>query len=196
MQEQTSKILSKSANDIIKALNSLKQVSSNIEEMSNEVTNLDYQISEREAKLKEMEVRTKEMERQLMVELDLKVKEGMIQHLNSFLTATGSVAIDKQEYNDLLDLKRDYQVNLNEEKKRITEELHSKYIAEQNLKIAQINAERAEDKAKLSTLETRLVDATKAAETWREQLEAERAASVERQKASSIGTINVSGAGK
>lgn len=196
MQEQTSKVLSKGANDLVKALNSLKQASTSIEAMSEEVSNLDYQISEKEKSLKQLEVNMREMERQAMLELDMKVKEGMSKHIDSFLHSTDRVAVDFEEYKSLKETKTEFNSLLATERKKITDELNAKYLSELNLKLAQINAERAEDKAALKTLETRLADSQKAADMWRTQLESEREASVERSKASSVGTINVSGSGK
>lgn len=196
MTEKTTKILSKSATDVVKALNLMKQMSSNVEAMAEEVSNLDWQIAEKEDRLQKLSVEQAEAERTALVELDLKVKEGMKNHVGQFLGTLGQVAIDKDRFNTLLEIEQNFENKLESEKNSITKTIRDEYSNQLNLKIAQINAERADDKAALKNLEARLADAQSNANMWKTQLEDERKASVERAKANAIGTVSISGNGK
>lgn len=192
MNEQ--KVLSKGATDMVKAINLLRSSTLGLEAMKNELTNIDYELTEKRVELDKLTVALDETERQRLIDIDLKAREKMTSHIDAFLLETNRISMNKERYEHLLNL----DLKFEDEVRKITSESNnrarSEYTNALALKEAEFKAKEAENNAQLKSYEGQLVAAKNEAKMWQDQLNSERAASIERAKASSIGSVNISGA--
>lgn len=189
MNEQ--KVLSKGATDMVKAINLLKSSTTGLEEMKNELISIDYDLTAKRAELEKLNIELDERERSRLVEIDIKAKERIVQHIDNFLAETNRISVTKDRYDYLFNLGADFDKKLNEKLNAETSKIRAEFNNTLNLKESDFKFREAENAATINSLTSQLASARNEAKVWQDQLTSEREASIERAKASSIGSVNI-----
>ena len=161
---------------------------------------LSLQVANKETQIADLDVQYAEKARQKEVELELNFKANSERVVNDFLNANGKTAISKSDLaalqKELTDTKAHAE---NETKKAVaaaTATLKTQYESDIKLMHSENKAVAAENASKIGTLTEKNQFLEAQVTKLYQQLDAERAASIERAKAGSVGSINVTGAGK
>lgn len=193
-------VLGQAAQEIKKAAAELKSASDTINDLITKSEDLSLQVANKETQIAELDVQFAEKARQKEVELDLNFKANSERVVNTYLAENGKVAIAKKDLDTLQKELNDTKANAEAETKKavatVSATLKSQYESDIKLMQSENKAVAAQNAAKLEAL----VDTNKRLEDQVtmlvNQLNAERTASIERAKASSVGSINVTGTGK
>jgi len=188
-------VLGQAAQQISKAVSELTSATETIKELTSKSDDLSLQVANKEEQIASLEVEYKEKERQLDVQLDLNFKSNSDRVVTEFLNSNGKVAISKTDLANLQKELADTKANAEAETKKavaqVASSLKSQYENDIRFLQSENKATAAENASKIATLADK--NAFLEAQTTKLflQLEAERAAGVERAKAGSIGQITV-----
>jgi hypothetical protein len=160
---------------------------------------LSLQIANKEAKIDELTIAYTEKERQAQLDLSLRMKEQTETVVLEYLNANQKTAIPTTELNglrsELEKLKADFTKEVNSQVGKAEAISKNHYEQALKLKDAEFSAKEATNTAENKSLQNRVAFLEDQVEMWKGQLEAERDASVQRAKASSVGAINVAPSG-
>ena len=198
--QSTEIVLGQAAQQIAKGVSELKSASETIAQLVQASEDLSLQVANKEAQIAELDVQYGEKARQKEVELELNFKANSERVVNEFLTANGKTSITKSDLANLQKELADTKANADAETKKAvaaaTATLKSQYESEIKLMQSENKAVAAENASKIGTLTEKNQFLEAQVTKLYQQLDAERAASIERAKAGSVGSINVTGAGK
>jgi hypothetical protein len=193
-------VLGQAAQQITKAVAELNNATSTINQLTNKAEELTLLVANKEDAIKALEVEFTEKERQLKVDLDLSFKANTDRVVNEYLTSVNQVSISGTELKtlraELEDAKTNVEAQIKREISSVASTLKTQYENEIKLIHSENKAIAAENAAKIGTLATQNKFLEEQVTKLYLQLDAERAAGIERAKAGSVGSINVSGQGK
>lgn len=193
-------VLGQAAQQITKAVAELNNATATVNQLTNKAEELTLLVANKEEAIKALEVEFTEKERQLKVDLDLSFKANTDRVVNEYLTSVNKVAVSASELNtlrsELEEAKSNTDAQIKREVSTVASSLKSQYENEIKLIHSENKAIAAENAAKIGTLATQNKFLEEQVTKLYLQLDAERAAGIERAKAGSVGSINVSGQGK
>lgn len=193
-------VLGQAAQQIAKAVSELNTATSTVGKLVSQAEELTLQVANKESQIADLEVQYAEKARQAEVEFDLNVKANAERVVTDWLRTNGKVSISSEELSslqkELADTKANTEAEVKKQVAQATATLKSHYENEIRLIHSENKAIAAENAAKIGTLATQNKFLEEQVTKLYLQLDAERAAGIERAKAGSVGTINVSGQGK
>lgn len=193
-------VLGQAAQQIAKAVSELNAATSTVGQLVTQAEELTLQVANKETQISDLEVQYAEKARQAEVEFDLNVKANAERVVTDWLRTNGKVSISSEELSslqrELADTKANTEAEVKKQVAQATATLKSSYENEVRLIHAENKAIAAENAAKIGTLATQNKFLEEQVTKLYLQLDAERAAGIERAKAGSVGSINVSGQGK
>jgi len=193
-------VLGQAAQQITKAVSELASATNTINKMVEQAEELTLQVANKEEAIISLDVAFAEKERQLKVDLDLSFRANTDRVVNEYLTSVGKTVIPASELNSLRkeldEAKSNTEGLIKREVATVVSSLKSQYENEIKLIHSENKAIAAENAAKIGTLANQNEFLSEQVTKLYLQLDAERAAGIERAKAGSVGSINVSGQGK
>ena len=198
--QSTEIVLGQAAQQIAKGVSELKSASETIAQLVQASEDLSLQVANKEEAIAALDVQFAEKARQKEVELELNFKANSERVVNEFLTANGKTSISKTDLAAIQKELADTKANADAETKKAvaaaTATLKAQYESDIKLMQSENKAVAAENASKIGTLTEKNQFLEAQVTKLYQQLDAERAASIERAKAGSVGSINVTGAGK
>jgi hypothetical protein len=193
-------VLGQAAQQITKAVAELNNATASVNQLTSKAEELTLLVANKEEAIKALEVEFTEKERQLKVDLDLSFKANTDRVVNEYLSSVNKVAVSASELSalksDLEEARTNTEAQVKREVATVASTLKSQYENEIKLIHSENKAIAAENAAKIGTLATQNKFLEEQVTKLYLQLDAERAAGIERAKAGSVGSINVSGQGK
>jgi hypothetical protein len=196
----TEVVLGKAAQQIAKAVSELNAATESVNQLASKTEDLTLQVANKEEAIAALEVEYNERKRQSEVDLELTMRSSAEKLVNEHLTSNGYVSISANELNslrsELEQTKTTTEAQIKKEVATVASTLKSQYENEIKLIQSENKAISAENAAKIGTLATQNKFLEDQVTKLYLQLDAERAAGIERAKAGSVGSINVAPAGK
>ena len=194
----TDAILGQGAASITKAVSELKNAATAIEKLVTDSEQLTLEVSSKQEQIDSLEVQFTEKLRQAELDLDLKVKANEDSVASTILSKTGKIAVKREDYQalttELAAVKSGQEQVIKAAEGKAEGMAKSKYDSETKLLQAQFEAKSASEKAQISSLTEKVSFLEVQIAKWENALASERQASVERAKASAIGSVNVTSA--
>ncbi len=189
------------------AVGELKKVIANVETATEKIADLAAEaekqqgiIAQREDQIKELDVTFAETKRQKEVQMAVELKENEKKTVDGILEKQSLVAVDKASYakftSDLETIKADASKDAQKEIHAATGSMKKQHENEIALMKAGFEKDQASTTAQLAQTAEQIKFLQEQVNMWKGALDAERSAGVERAKASSIGTVSITGAGK
>lgn len=196
----TEVVLGQAAAQIAKAVNELKAATATVSTLSDQSEQLTMLVANKEEAISALEVEYTEKRRQADVELDLSFRANQERVVNQWLTSNGYTSIATSELttlrSDLDTARTNTEATVKKEVASVVSTLKTQYDNEIKLIHAENKAIAAENAAKIGTLATQNKFLEEQVTKLYLQLDAERAAGIERAKAGSVGSINVTPSNK
>lgn len=193
-------ILGQAAQHITKAVSELNTAVETVRTLTSQSEELTLHVASKEAQIAELDIQYAEKARQADVDLDLSMKANTERVVNAYLSSTGKVAVTSADWSGLQKELSDVRSNADAETKKAvaqaTSALKNQYENDIKLLHSENKAVAAENASKIGVLAEKNKFLEEQVTKLYSQLDAERHASIERAKAGSVGSINVSGAGK
>lgn len=193
-------VLGKAAQQIAKAVNELNNTTATITTLVDQVEDLQLQISNKEESIEALGIHFKEKERQLEVELDLNFKASTEKVVEEYLKSKNKVSVDSKDLHELRveleNSKKEFNDAVSKEVMSVRTDLTNKFINDSKLLLAENKAIEAQNVAKIENLTSQNEFLEGQVAKLYEQMDDERKASIERAKASSVGSINVTPQGR
>ena len=188
-------VFGQAAQQINKAVTELGNATSTINQLVSQVEELTLQISNKEAQIAELEVQYAEKARQAEVDFNLNIKANQERVVNEILRSNGMESISSAELKALRQELEATKANTDAEiKKQVAAATNAmKTTFENDLRFIQSEnkAVAAENASKIGVLAEKNKFLEDQVTKLYLQLDAERAAGIERAKAGSIGNITV-----
>lgn len=190
----TESIIGAASNKMVSATKALNDAVNNALKLTATMDEQALKIADNEEKLQNLQIEYANKRTQQRIDLDLAFKADQKEFVQKYLDANELVCVNEKEYNSVISQAREWQ-------EKFDEKVHvevgkargaAQRDAENEKKLLEANyqAKEAQNLARIQNLESQLAFATKQAETWEKQLNAERQASIERSKSQSA-TVNV-----
>jgi len=196
----TEVVLGQAAAQIAKAVNELKAATATVSTLSDQSEQLTMLVANKEEAISALEVEYAEKRRQADVELDLSFRANQERVVTQWLTSNGYTSIATSELttlrSDLDTARTNTEATVKKEVATIVATLKTQYENEIKLIHSENKAVAAENAAKIGTLATQNKFLEEQVTKLYLQLDAERAAGIERAKAGSVGSINVTPSNK
>lgn len=188
-------VLGQAAQQIAKGVSELKSASETISQLVKASEDLSLQVANKETQIADLDIQFGEKARQKEVELDLNFKASQDRVVTNYLTENGKVAISKTDLanlqKELADTKANAEAVTKKEVAIVASTLKSQYENEIKLIQSENNTKSVENASKIGTLTEKAAFLETQVAKLYQQLDAERAAGIERAKAGSVGSINV-----
>jgi hypothetical protein len=188
-------VLGHAAQQIAKGVSELNSASATIAKLVQASEDLSLQVANKETQIADLDVQYGEKARQKEVELDLNFKASQDRVVTNYLTENGKVAISKTDLanlqKELADTKANAEAVTKKEVAIVSSSLKSQYENEIKLIQSENNTKSVENASKIGTLTEKAAFLETQVAKLYQQLDAERAAGIERAKAGSVGSINV-----
>lgn len=192
----TELVLGQAAQNITKAVTELNTAITSVNKLGELVEGLSLQVANKEEAIVALDVQYAEKERQLQVELDVNFKENTDRVVSAYLTEVGKVAILKSDYlslqKELADTKAGAETETKKQVAIVSSSMKSQHENEIKLIHSENQNKTIENSAKIGALGEKNTFLEQQVTKLYLQLDAERAAGIERAKAGSVGSINVS----
>lgn len=192
---KTEAIIGAASNKLVSATKNLSDAVAQALKLVETADEQALKIADNEEKLSNLQTDYANKKTQMEIDLGLEFKAGQAGFANRYLQDNGLVAVSRTENEKL---KQDYQALQTEFDTKVNAEIgKAKGMAESQAKSnaalldAQYQAKEAGNLAQIRNLESQLASVKEWNQTLQGQLNAERTASVDRAKASSVGSINV-----
>ena len=191
----TELVMGKAAQDLHKAVAEALKATEGLNTLVEESENLALKIANQESRIEELEIAFSEKERQMILDLELKMKGRTEETVQSYLANNRQRSISIEEFNQMEAKIKDADATLAKtvaaETAKVRNEESSKFNNELKLKEAQFAANEAKNNASISVLEGKVEFLEAQNKQLLDQINAERQASIERARAVAIGTLNV-----
>ena len=191
----TEVVMGKAAQDLHKAVAEALKATDGLKTMVEESENLALKIANQEDRIDELDVIFSEKERQLVLDLELKMKGRTEETVQAYLTNNRQRSISIEDFNQMEAKIKDADATLAKtvaaETAKVRNEESSRFTNELKLKEAQFAANEAKNNASISVLEGKVEFLEAQNRQLLDQINAERQASIERARAGAIGTLNV-----
>jgi hypothetical protein len=188
-------VFGQAAQQINKAVSELGNATSTINQLVSQGEELTLQISNKEAQIAELEVQYTEKSRQAEVDFNLSIKANQERVVNEILRNTGMESISSAELKGLRQELETTKAGTDAEIKKqvavVTNSLKSQFENDLRFIQSENKAVAAENASKIGTLMEKNKFLEEQVTKLYQQLDAERAAGIERAKAGSIGNITV-----
>ena len=188
-------VFGQEAQQINKAVSELGNATSTINQLVSQGEELTLQISNKEAQISELEVQYTEKSRQAEVDFNLSIKANQERVVNEILRNTGMESISSAELKSLRQELETTKAGVDAEIKKqvavVTNSLKSQFENDLRFIQSENKAVAAENASKIGTLMEKNKFLEEQVTKLYQQLDAERAAGIERAKAGSIGNITV-----
>jgi hypothetical protein len=190
-------VLGQAAQQITKAVNELNNATSTVNQLASRAEELTLQVANKEEAIQNLTIEYGERERQLSVNMELSFKANTNKVVNEHLASINSVSIPTSELtqlrSDLSEARSNTETQVKREVTEIATKLKTQYENEIKLIHSENKAIAAENAAKMGSLSSQNTFLEGQVVKLYAQLDAERNAGIERAKAGSVGSINVSG---
>lgn len=190
-------VLGQAAQQISKAVNELNNATQTVNQLASRAEELTLQVANKEEAIQSLTIEYGERERQLNVNMELSFKANTNKVVNEHLASINSVSIPSSELNqlrsDLSEARSNTEAQVKREVTEIATKLKTQYENEIKLIHSENKAIAAENAAKMGSLSSQNTFLEGQVVKLYAQLDAERNAGIERAKAGSVGSINVSG---
>lgn len=191
----TEAILGQAAQQMIKATSEMNSAAATLAKLASQSDDLTLLVANKEDQIAALEIEYAEKARQAKVDLEVSMKANTESVVNSYLTDNGKVAVTKTELTALTKELADTKAGAEAETKKqviiVSSTLTTQYANDKRFVEAENKAVGAENAAKLSALIQNEKNLQEQVTKLYLQLDAERAAGIERAKAASVGNINV-----
>lgn len=188
-------VFGQAAQQINKAVNELNNATKTVTQLVGQIDDLTLQVSNKEAQIAELSVQYAEKARQAEVEFELNMKANSERIVSEYLRANGKEAILSSELKALRQELETVKANTEAETKRqvaeVTNMLKSQFENDLRFIQSENKAVAAENASKIGVLAEKNKFLEEQVTKLYTQLDAERAAGIERAKAGSIGNITV-----
>jgi predicted RNase H-like nuclease (RuvC/YqgF family) len=188
-------VFGQAAQQINKAVTELSNATNTINQLVSQTEELSLQISNKEAQIAELEVQYTEKARQAEVDFNLNMKANQDRVVADVLRSNGMESISSAELKALRQELETVKANTESEVKKqvaiVTSTLTSKFDNDVRFLQAENKAVAAENASKIGTLAEKNKFLEEQVTKLYTQLDAERAAGIERAKASAVGQITV-----
>lgn len=188
-------VLGQAAQQISKAVNELNSATGTLTKLTSQADELTLLVANKEEQIAALDVEFTEKKRQKEVELDLDFKASKENVVNSFLNENNKVAIAKTDLASLQKELTDTKANAEAETKKqvaiVSSSLKSQFENDLRFLQSENQAKAAENTAKLNALVQNEKNLQEQVDKLYLQLDAERAASIERAKATQGPNITV-----
>ena len=193
--KQTESIIGSAARSLSQSLDKLHEVTKALSNIDDVVNDKVLRIGTLEDTLEELQVKVRQKTEQNRIELQNQYDADAAAFTARFLTSKNLTAVDTAEYTKLNTQLQEAVLT----KDRAVEEAVASAVKTEQEKArtaeSLLNAEHArkeaDNKAQITQLLSQVDFLTKQVDLWKTALDSERAASIERAKASSVGSINV-----
>lgn len=193
--KKTEAIIGTGVKNLESALKQLENAAKNFNKLNEAVQTLSLEIVDKETKISELEVTFKERQRQLQVDLEVSVKENINSVITAHFNEYGKTVVDNVEYQNLLAeraaLKAEFKSEVAKEVAITKASITREYEFNVKIEQAKHDQQRAEDAARIKSLDEKVAFLTTEVERMYKQLDSERSAGTERAKAAAIGSVNV-----
>lgn len=197
---QTELIIGSAVNEFKKVIANVENATKKVGELAAEAEKQQGIIAQREDQIKELDVQFAEAKRQKEVQMSVELKENEKKTVDEILARQGLVAISKTEHEklttDAAKIKAEVEAESKKELAIVTNSMKSKHENEMALAKAEFEKTQATTAADLANSAKQIAFLNEQVGMWKGALDAERTASVERAKASAIGTVSINGNGK
>ena len=197
---QTEMIIGSAVNDLKKVIAAAEGATKNVAKLAEEAEKQQGIIAQREDQIKELDVQFAEAKRQKEVKMELELKENERKAVDTILAKQDLVAVDKASYakfqSDISTIKSEAETEAQKSVHAATGSMKKQHENDLALQKAGFEKEQATTSAQLANAQSQIKFLEEQVKLWKESVDAERAAGVERAKASSIGTLQVNGQGK
>ena len=191
----TELVMGKAAVSLQKAVSDAMKVAETLTELSGASEDLALTISNQENRVEELNTIFAEKERQLQLDLDLKMRANAEEVVAKHLAAKGHRAVPNDEFiqreRTISEAATVLENTVRTEVGKAEGMAKSKFEGERRLMESEYKAKEAGNVAEIDNLKKENVFLTGQVQSWKNQLDEERKASIERAKAGSIGTLNV-----
>lgn len=191
----TEVVLGQAAQKIAKAVAELNSAVETVNKLNAQSEDLTLLVANKEEEIENLTTTYAEKSRQAKVDFELKMRENAEAVVNATLAANGKVAIDEAELaalrKELADTKANADANTKKEVAIVTSTLKAQFENDLRFIQSENKAVAAENASKIGTLTEKNKFLEDQVTKLYEQLDSERAAGIERAKASSIGTVTI-----
>lgn len=192
----TEVILGQAAQQMIKATSEMNSAAATLGKLASQSDELTLLVANKEDQIVALETEYAEKARQAKVDLEVSMKANTESVVNDYLASAGKVAIAKAELTaitkELADTKAGAEAETKKQVAIVSSTLSTQYGNDKRFAEAENKAVAAENSAKLNALVQNEKNLQETITKLYLQLDAERAAGIERAKAGSVGSINVS----
>lgn len=190
----TEAIIGAASNKITVATKALSDAVAKALEITKTLDENALKIADQEEKLNNLQTVYSNKNAQQKIDLELAYKANEKKFAEDYLKSHGMIAVNEADYdevnNSLQEWEQKFSEKLRAEVSKAEAIANSKAEAARQLLEAQYQAKEAQNLAKIQNLESQLAFANKQAQSWENQLNAERQASIERSKSQSA-TVHV-----
>lgn len=191
----TEVIVGMAATKLGKAVAEITLAAKSIEDFEKAITEKTLKLSNLEESLKNAQENLKNTQAQNELDLKLSYKADRKKFVDEYLIENGLEAVPSNELlklNDQLNsATKDRDTAIAKAVASATNELRREYDSKAAIELAENNAKQAELTAQLAQSSSQIKFMEQQVDSWKQALDAERAAGVERQKANAIGTLNL-----
>lgn len=187
-------VVGQAAVELKKGATAINAAVSLIDGLEEKAEGLQITISSKEDRIKELDITYTELKRQKDVELALDIKANKDKAVADVLTSNGMVAVaqvnlDKMK-KDFAELQENFETKVDEAVKKVSGAMAGNYENRAKLLDAEFKAKEAQNLASIESLTRQIASMTAENTRLYKAIEDERAASIERAKASNP-TINM-----
>lgn len=191
----TEVVLGQAAQQITKAVSELNAATTTVTQLASQAEEMTLLVANKETQIADLEVQFAEKARQAEVEFELNMKANADRVLTEYLKSNGKVAVTTSEWTSLQKELADTKANAEAEThKRVSIAVNAaKAQYENDIKLlhSENKAVSVENSSKIGVLTEKNAFLEEQVTKLYKQLDAERAAGIERAKAGSVGSINV-----
>lgn len=188
-------VLGQAAQQIAKAVSELNSATNTVNQLASQAEELTLLVANKENQIAELEVQYAEKARQAEVDLNLSIKANQERVVNEVLRSSGMESISSTELKALRQELESVKANADAETKKQVSIVSSTLKAQFDNDLRFIQSENkaiaAENASKIGVLAEKNKFLDEQVTKLYLQLDAERAAGIERAKAGSVGSINV-----
>lgn len=192
---KTEQIIGTAAMKLTKAAAEIKESFDIIDKLVGAAEEVTLEITNKESKLALLDTEYAEKKRAYQVQNELDFREDRVKHVQSYLDENKMTMLTAADHTKLVSMAANNEKALKDAVSAaeaiVGNTLKRNYEADKRVMEAEFQTKEAANVAKIASLTTELLAAKAEAGRWEAALTAERAAGVERSKASAVGAVNI-----
>lgn len=193
-------VIGRAGSKLKSAVEGLRAAVGEINSLSERAEELQAVIGKREEQIANLDTEYSEKKRAADANLEIEVKKAKRVVVDTFMDNQGLIAVDAEEYQSklsrLAEIEKNFKADLDKEVAKEKAILTARFEADKKLAEATHSANVAAVNAELNQKNAQIEFLNEQVKGWKDALDSERNASVERAKASAIGSVNIGGSGK